>query len=155
MLQRHPSLRIKASWSPGHSGVIGNEQADNLAKKGTRPGSLIHGSTYSHQKHRARMRVQRFWRKEWARNTPKTGGFALADVIPPSIALNAIFRSTPRELFGRVVQTLTGHGYTGEYCQSFVPTESPWCSCSGEVSDPILQTRQHIIFICNCPRYEA
>ena len=37
--------------------------------------------------------------------------------------------------------------------QRFIPTESPWCSCSDEVTDPILQTRQHII--CDCPRYEA
>jgi len=99
------------------------------------------------------LRQDRFG-KQWAENTPKTSGFALADVVPPSIAPNAIFRSTPRELFGRVVQTLTGHGFTGEYYQRFVPTESPWCACSDEVTDPTLQTRQHII-LCECPRYEA
>ena len=61
--------------------------------------------------------------------------------------------STPRELFGRAVQTPTEHGFTGEYYQRFVPTESPWCTCSDEVTSPILQTRQHIV--CDCPRYEA
>jgi len=93
------------------------------------------------------------WRKQRTKGVPKTGSFTLADVVPLSIAPNAIFRSTLRELFGRAVQTLTGHGFTGEYYQRFVPTESPWCSCSDEVTDPILQTRQHII--CECPRYEA
>ena len=153
MLKRHPSLVIRAKWSPGHSGVIGNEEADTLAKQGTKLKPLTRNSTYSHLIHRARMRAQLLWRRQWAENTPKTGSFALADTVPPSIAPNAIFRSTPRELFGRVVQTLTGHGFTGEYYQRFVPSESPWCSYSDEVTDPILQTRQHII--CDCPRYEA
>jgi len=152
MLERHPSPRVTAKWSPGHSAVIGNEKADALAKQGTKHRSLMRESTYSHLKHRARMRAQLLWRKQWARNSPKEGGFASADVVPPSIAPNAIFRSTPRELFGRAVQTLTGHGFTGKYYQRFVPTESPWCTCSDEVTDPILQTRQHII--CDCPRYE-
>ena len=150
MLARHPALHIKASWSPGHCGVVGNEQADALAKEGTKFRSLTHDATYSHLKHRARMRAQLLWRRQRAEHNREEGSFALADVRP-SIAPNAIFRSTPRELFGRAVQTLTGHGYTGEYYQRFVPTETPWCcgpsywcSCLDEVTDPILQTRQHI-----------
>jgi len=131
---------------------IGNEEADTLAKH--KP--LTRDSTYSRLMHRARMRAQLLWRRQWAENSPKTGSFALADTVPPSIASNAIFRSTPRELFGRVVQTLTGQGYTGEYYQrfEFVPTESPWCSCSDEVTDPILQTRQlRLPSIQNLPQY--
>jgi len=152
MFTEHASLRIKAKWSPGHCGIIGNEQADKLAKQGTELPSMIGDATYSHLKHRARMRAQLLWRRQWAEDSPKSGSFALADVIPPSIAPNAIFRSTPRELFGRVTQTITGHGYTGEYYQRFIPTESPWCSCTDETTDPTLQTRHHII--CECPRYE-
>jgi len=152
MFAKHASLRISARWSPGHCGIIGNEQADTLAKQGSKLTSMIGEATYSHLKHRARMRAQLLWRRQWVNDSPKTGSFAMADVIPPSIAPNAIFRSTPRELFGRVTQTVTGHGYTGEYYQRFVPTESPWCSCTDETTDPTLQTRHHII--CECPRYE-
>ena len=53
MLGRHPSFRIKASWSPGHSRVVGNGRADALAKRGTRLKSLMHYSTCSHLRHRA------------------------------------------------------------------------------------------------------
>jgi len=144
MFAQHASLRITARWSPGHSGIIGNEQADTLAKNGSKLPSMTRDSTYSHLKHRAWMSAQLLWRRQWAEDTPKTGSFALADVTRPSIAPNAIFRSTPRELFGGVVRTVTGHGYTGEYYQRFVPTESPWCSCTDEVADPILQTRHHM-----------
>ena len=153
MFNRHAPLYITASWSPGHYGVVGNEVADTFAKKGSKLPPMTKDSTYSHLKHRARMRAQLLWRKQWAKDSPKSGGFALADVVPPSIAPNKVFKNTTRELFGRVVQTVTSHGYTGEYYQRFVQTESPWCTCTDEVSDPTLQTRHHII--CECPRYEA
>ena len=84
---------------------------------------------------------------------PKVRWFRTGGCCPPSIAPNKVFKNTTRGLFGRVVQTVTSHGYTGRYYQRFVPTESPWCTCTDKVSDPTLQTRHHII--CECPRYEA
>ena len=140
MLEHHPLVSGVISNESLKQTQIGNEEADTLAKH--KP--LTRDSTYSRLMHHARMRAQLLWRRQWAENSPKAGSFALADTVPPLIAPNAIFRSTPHELFGRVVQTLTGQGYTGEYYQrfKFVPTESPWCSCSDEVTDPILQTRQ-------------
>ena len=53
-----------------------------------------------------------------AMDIPKSGGFALADIVSPSVAPNTIFRSTPHELFNRVVQTVTRYGYTGVYYQA-------------------------------------
>ena len=90
MLFHHPALHIKASWSPGHCGVIGNEQADSLAKGGTKLKSLTRDTTYLHLKHRAQMRAQLLWRRQWAEDNLKTGGFALADVVHPSIVPNDI-----------------------------------------------------------------
>ena len=69
MFDRHTSLYISASWSPGHCGVIGNEVADTLAK-GSKLPSMTKDSTYSHLKHRARMRAQLLWRKQWAKDSP-------------------------------------------------------------------------------------
>jgi len=91
MFAQHASLRITVRWSPGHSGIIGNEQADTLAKNGSKLPSMTRDSTYSHLKHRARMRAQLLWRRQWAEDTPKTGSFALADVTRPSISKHAIY----------------------------------------------------------------
>jgi hypothetical protein len=62
---------------------------------------------------------------------------------------NDVFKTTGRELFGRLTQASTGHGYLGEYYQCFVPDETPWCFCTDEVYHPTLQTRKHIIFECD------
>ena len=115
VFDRHASLYITVSWSPGHSGVVGNEVADTLVRKGSKLPSMTKDYTYFHLKHRARMRAQLLWRKQWAKDSPKSGGFVPADVVPPLIAPNEILRNTPREFFSRVVQIVTGHGYTGEY----------------------------------------
>jgi hypothetical protein len=45
-----------------------------------------------------------------------------------------------REVFGRLLQCRTGHGYTGEFYSRFVPDENVDCLCG----EP-LQTREHII----------
>ena len=57
----------------------------------------------------------------------------------------------PRELFGRVTQISTGHGFFGEYYQRFVPSCSPYCVCANPPAVPIIETREHILF--ECPRY--
>ena len=82
----------------------------------------------------SKMRAQTVWSLEWHRdnkerlrsNTPS--GFELADINPHKSSPKDTFRSTPR--FGRLHQTLAGHGYTGEFYQLFVPTESTWCRCT-------------------------
>ena len=53
-----------------------------------------------------------------------------------------------REVFGRLMQCRTGHGYIGEYYAKFVPTENVDCPCGKN-----FQTREHILR--DCPRYEA
>ena len=63
MFDRHASLYITASWSPGHSRVVGNEVADTLAK-GSKLPSVTKDSAYSHLKYRARMRAQLLQRKQ-------------------------------------------------------------------------------------------
>jgi len=56
--------------------------------------------------------------------------------------------SDRREIFGRLVQCRTGHGYMGDYYRRFVIKEEQLgCPCG----EP-LQTRDHILAVC--PIYE-
>ena len=45
-----------------------------------------------------------------------SGFFQASTVVHPNPKPSKSFKSTPRELSSRLNQTLTGHGYTGEYC---------------------------------------
>jgi ribonuclease HI len=150
ILRDFPDAAISLQWSPGHSGVIGNEKADRAAKRGTSQPPVA-GCTYAHLKSRSKVKCQDEWREEWREKSAESAssGFAVADKRPPTVVPNAVFKTTGRELFGRLTQASTGHGYLGEYYQRFVPDETPWCFCTDEVFHPTLQTRKHIIFECD------
>ena len=59
------------------------------------------------------------------------------------------FLNTDRELFGRVTQTLSGHGYTGEYYSRMKLDASPWCLCSANPGAPVFHTRYHVLRECS------
>ena len=135
LLSRMPNLEVGVGWSPGHMDIIRNETADRAAKAGVRLPSLIF-RTHSYAGMSAKMRAQTHWRKEWSEDKAKRlisnipSAFEPADVQPPRISPNDFFHHTPRELLGRPAQTLTGHGYIGEYYRHFVPSGTAWCRCA-------------------------
>ncbi|KAF9783733.1 hypothetical protein BJ322DRAFT_1007719 [Thelephora terrestris] len=64
-----------------------------------------------------------------------------------------VFKETPREVFARATQVLTGHGYIGSYYYRFnIPDTSPWCKCSVPGA-PVLHTREHVLQ--ECPRHSS
>lgn len=74
------------------------------------------------------MNTEKEWRIQW-RKDEKTGSFAVADRIPPSLnpTKHATELTSSRELYGRVVQCRTGHAYTGEFRRRFAPGEPTKC----------------------------
>jgi ribonuclease HI len=150
VLSTYPSPLITLEWSPGHSGVTGNEEADKVAKAGITNPSILH-TTVAYIKQRANQSINEAWQKR-TRGLAKTEGTKFLEVYPVTRIPTAFFKSTPREVFGRVTQTLTGHGYTGEYYERLHLEESPWCLCSRDNPDtPTLMTRLHVLR--ECPRY--
>ncbi|KAJ7219945.1 hypothetical protein GGX14DRAFT_432501 [Mycena pura] len=73
----------------------------------------------------------------------------MANRFPPSLKPTTQFveLSEKREVYGRLTQCRTGHGFIGEYYNRFVFSEDVDCPC-GE----IFQTREHLL--CECPQYE-
>ena len=149
-LDADPDLKITLDWCPGHAKVWGNEEADKLAND-ARPlrGVFRHSPTSTHLKTKQQRRSMRRWKRSLNAVSP---GSSFVHRIPISASPSDTFKDTPKELFGRLTQTLSGHGYTGEYyLRMRIPNTSPWCPCSTPTS-PVLQTRRHILL--QCPRYD-
>jgi ribonuclease HI len=152
LLETHPNLTVTVSWCPSHCDIPGNERADTLAKEATTLGCQIpFSTTRSNAKRRSKGSINKTWQRDW-RNSPKTGRFAIANRIEPSLNPTKHFQhlKSKREVFGRVLQCRTGHAYTGEFRQTFIPLspDPTSCPCDNET----LETRTHILI--DCPRYE-
>ncbi|KNZ73242.1 hypothetical protein J132_08010 [Termitomyces sp. J132] len=144
-LEESDERTISIEWCPGHEDVEGNEQADAEAKKGAE----IQTQDYvmmTNAKRRAKERALEGWRNEWQK-TPPTGGFAVANRLPPRWKLREHVTDTPREVFGRMTQCRTKHTFIGEYYAKFVPNKKTDCPCGIQ-----LQMREHIIQ--ECLKYE-
>lgn len=95
-------------------------------------------------------------------NDPCAVGNALSITIVShtasvSLSMPLLVRSTP-PLSSRILrrnysaQTVTGHGYTGDYYQRMrIPDTSPWCPCSSFPGARILQTSMRVL--TSCPIY--
>jgi ribonuclease HI len=146
-LDSHPNNQVTIAWYPGHKNIRGNERADKLAKEArNRAWESPVPHTLSRARRRAKAATTNTWRKEW-RQTPKLGGYATANCIPPSTSPSKPFSTTPREVFGRLTQCRTNHSYTGEFRRRFFPEEDFSCPCGEE-----FQSREHIIV--HCPMHE-
>ena len=69
---------------------------------------------------------------------------------PPSLNLSKFHKEYggPRHVHTRIIQTITGHGFIGEYYSRFLPDIPAECPC--ETTDT--QTRSHIL--TDCPLLE-
>ena len=107
--------------------------------------------THSNARRRSKTAILKLWQLEW-KNSPKVGRYAISNRIKPSLKPSPHFKElkNKREVFGRVLQCRTGHSYTGEFRQSFLPLspDPTACPCDPET----LETRSHILR--ECPRFE-
>ena len=152
LLETHPDLSISIEWCPSHCNIRGNDRADTLAKEATSLGCQIpFSTTRSNAKRRTKSTTTKLWQNEW-KNSPKEGRFAISNRIQPSLNPSKHFQDLKdkREVFGRVLQCRTGHAYTGEFHQTFIPLspDPTSCPCDNET----LESRNHILR--DCPRYE-
>lgn len=153
-LDENPDLLITIDWFPGHSNVHGNERADRLANE-ARPMKGVHKhAAVTHLKTKTARRIMKKWQRDLGtKRSRSSGSLDFAYTYPLSSSPSNLFKETTRELFGRLSQTLTGHGYTREYYQKLrIPDTSPWCMCSTTVGAPVFHSRRHVL--SQCPRHE-
>jgi len=132
--------------NPGHEGVIGNDIADSLAKRGTDLRKLIH-STAAFRKQDAKEKVLAKWRQEEEKK-PSDSDFGFLQV-PITTTPSETFLKVDKGIYGRIVQAATGHGYLGSYYEKRSIDAPLLCPCT----DDTPQTRTHVLFFC--PKHEA
>ncbi len=127
-LDSDPSHTVEVAWCPGHKDIQGNERADYLAKRGAERSTDAMGRTRANARREAKAKTAVEWKKIWEAS-PKHGRYATANRFPPSLKPTQHFLDLAgkREVYGRVLQCRTGHGYTGEYYAQFVPSENVDC----------------------------
>jgi hypothetical protein len=151
-----PNIRIHLGWSPGHAEVLGNEAADRMARHGANIPNILPNypspPSYPSIAH-LKAETKRKTAERFSSSIKGSKGTAFTDYYKPNPTPSRIFRSTPRELYGRVTQVLSGHGYIGEYFARMNVPESPWCVCSTSAGAPILHTTHHVLQ--HCSRYNS
>jgi hypothetical protein len=146
--------RITIQWIPGHQGHELNEIADKLAKKGCYlPQIILRTSISYHAEKRSRL-VTKEW-EDAVNNKPYTGAFSKITYNLPDIKPSQTFMNLEKktEVFGRLTQLRTMHGYNIGYYERFKIPYDPECLCNHLIPpEPITNIRDHIFH--NCEAYD-
>jgi ribonuclease HI len=143
------SHRIKLHWVPGHSNLEINDRADRLARRGCRENhDLLPTSLSYHAERRSRL-VLHEW-KRLIKRQPLTGAFGEVTDFPPTIKPSKVFRQleAQSEVFGRLTQTRTMHGYNTAYYARLNIRPDEFCFCGHLVPPDPSHVRDHTFHIC-------
>jgi hypothetical protein len=147
-------MRTDVDWIPGHMSIVGNDRADEEAKKAAKSqGKGVDTITCSPLKSSRSQIIKRANKDHWnaAWKAEKTTSSHLQKIttrrhVDESAKIyNGI---TERRDPARLIRLRTGHCSLNEYLYRFGIEESPMCECNSE----IIETVDH--FLTRCPRYE-
>ena len=125
--------RVHVCWIPGHSGITGNEQADEQAKKGAMSTPQTNSSPARYA-WALRSLKEEFWRRfqsYWTANAPQQyQDLSIGlDKQPHELYL-------PRATLGRLLAARSGHGDFAQYHERFRHEDAKLeCSC-GRLKTP-------------------
>jgi ribonuclease HI len=128
--------RIAIRWIPGHANILGNEIADQLAKRAARTPQLNPYIKVSLTNIRRKLNKSLIdnWQKDWEENTAKGKHYSQ---FKPYIKRKAIKPTTNRRTWTAYIQLKLGHGYFRSYL-SRIRQDSDRCigQCQG-IQSPI------------------
>ncbi|OAA34298.1 Ribonuclease H-like protein [Beauveria brongniartii RCEF 3172] len=116
---RHPYL-ISVKWSPGHTGIFGNELADQLAKHGATLPTDDHLPSVSYRKRQMKKQITIDHRAWWAsveRTEYQKFGLSAELKKLPELHL-------PRRVLGYLLTARSQHGDFAEYHERFHPGQA-------------------------------
>ena len=127
-------------WVRGHTGIIGNERADELAKSAA-DSTLPYAYNLcpiSFFKKEIKQNIMQKWNSQWL-DCPK--GTLTKELFFPTIYSRVNCQHVVPNFV--ITQFLTGHGKFGHYLHGFKIKEDSMCQCGHEN-----QTVQHLVFDC-------
>jgi ribonuclease HI len=142
---------ITLRWVPGHKGVMGNEVADEYAKRGAHDSAAGTRFSKKHQKvaskaflKRSAADIKRAHTKEWIKSRTSQ---RRVYILPKKTGFRVQLRNVKKEVASRYYQFLTGHALTAPYLKEKLKKQDSdecwWCE-SGK-----RQTREHLFKECS------
>ena len=152
-------LRITIKWIPGHKGAVGNEKADELAKKAITEGSSTQDRLpkylQNHLPQSKSAHLQAFseklkaiTHKQWEKS-PRFERMKLTDPTAPSNKYLKLTEKLPRKLTSILTQLRTGHAAQAKHLHRIKKADSPICPAC--LQRP--ETVQHLVL--HCPAHQA
>ena len=135
---------IHFAWIKAHVGIIGNEAADEAAKKATEKHSAESFSSFPISFAKRQIRTEQWdkWRQEY--ESEEQG--STTRIFLPTLDDVKELRSLT-ELSFELTQVLTGHCYAKEYLKRFKIIRDDECPCE-------YNTHQSLIhLLMSCPKY--
>jgi ribonuclease HI len=154
---------IEVHWVPSHSGVIGNEIADQQAKAGLLKEALPEDlyTSISHLRRNAREDTIKTWKAYWAREEDR--GLKAAGLGKhyrkvcgnPHFSLKPSIPELPRRLQSAYIQLKTGVGYLRAYQARIRPDmamsiDYQCTRCNSRMN----QTTRHLLLLCTAYKQE-
>jgi ribonuclease HI/ribosomal protein L32 len=139
-------ITVTLIWTPGHSGIPGNEEADEEARS-AQIADPIQIATTAFHKQKIEQLTTNNWTKIW-KTQKKSAGWDYSNV-QPQLKLRKLYKNNKidRELKSRFVQVSTGHCFSGCYFHRMNIPENPKCSSCKRYN-----SRHHILQ--QCPKYQ-
>ena len=142
-------VKIRLDWIPSHVGILGNENADRIAKKAAQSQQPTPYQKVSLTNIRRKLNrsIMEDWEKDWDQKKNKGRQY---QQVKPKITRKAVKSITDRRTWTAYIQLKLGHGYFRSYLYRLSKSETNRCTgaCKG-IQSPI-----HLYLSCQHYRAE-
>jgi ribonuclease HI len=155
----HTNAKLTIRWSPGHEGTVGNERADEEAKRAAHrrttpidgiPEAFRPDLPISKAAARQKLNAQRKSRVEAAwRTSPRYKQTMQYDRNITKGSYLALDASLPRSYAVLIIQLRTGHCTLAKHLHRIGKADSPVCPCCRRADESVAH------YLLHCPAHDA